>query len=211
MDAILPKAVDAYLHGLQTETDPVLAEMERSGNARGFPIIGPLVGRFCATQARAIGARTVFEMGSGFGYSTFHFARAVGPQGRVVHTDGDAAKSEEARTWLGKAGLASRTEFLVGDARELLRQRAGPYDIVFCDIDKEQYPEAWRLAAERVRVGGVILTDNTLWSGRVADPRHNDAATEGVREYNRMAFSDARFASTLVPLRDGVTLSLRVK
>lgn len=211
MEPILPKPIETYLAKLQVEQDAVLRAMQAEGERRGFPIIGPLVGRFCAQQARAIRARSVFEMGSGFGYSTFHFARAVGPDGLVVHTDGDAAKSREARDWLSKAKLSDRVRFEVGDARAVLEREPGTVDIVFIDVDKEQYPSSWRIACEKVRVGGLILTDNTLWSGRVADASQKDDATQGVREYNQMAFSDPRFLSSLVPLRDGVTVSLRVQ
>lgn len=201
---------DGYLHSLQETADPVQAAMEREGAERGFPIVGPLVGRLCGTLATAIGARTVFEMGSGFGYSTLHFARAVGKDGRVVHTEGDAKLSKEAKAWLAKAKLDKRVEFRVGDARDLLREDEVPYDVVFIDVDKHQYPDCLALATAKVRVGGLILTDNTLWSGKVYDRKVRDEDTQGVREYNRVAFSDPRLLSTLVPIRDGVTVSLRV-
>lgn len=207
---VLDLPFDPYLHSLQATTDPVQLAMEREGGQRGFPIIGPLVGRLCATLAMAIGARTVFEMGSGFGYSALHFARAVGPGGRVVHTEGDPALSEEAKGWLRKAGLDGRVEFRVGDARDLLRQDKGLYDVVFIDVDKHQYPDCLALAKAKVRVGGLVVTDNTLWSGKAYDKAAKDPDTQGVREYNRAAFSDPGLLSTLVPLRDGVTVSLRV-
>jgi predicted O-methyltransferase YrrM len=201
---------DPYLQRLQQTQDPVQEAMEEEGRRRGFPIIGPLVGRLCETLARSVGATQVFEMGSGFGYSTLHFARAVGAKGKVVHTDGDAGLSAEARQWLKRAGVEGRVRFDVGDARALLRKEAGRFDVVFIDVDKHQYPECFTLARGHVRVGGLIITDNTLWSGKVYDPKLKDKDTLGVREYNRMAFTDPGFLSTLVPLRDGVTVSLRV-
>jgi predicted O-methyltransferase YrrM len=207
---MLSHPFDPYLLGLQAAADPVQQAMEAEGAARGFPIIGPLVGRLCETLAKSIGARTVFEMGSGFGYSALHFARAVGKGGRVVHTEGDPKLSQEAEAWLLKAGLEQRVEFRVGDARDLLRQDRGPYDVVFIDADKHQYPDCLALARQKVRVGGLILTDNTLWSGKPWDKSVKDRDTQGIREYNRVAFSDPGLLSTLVPLRDGVTVSLRV-
>jgi predicted O-methyltransferase YrrM len=207
---VLDLPFDPYLHSLQGTADPVQRAMEAEGAARGFPIIGPLVGRLCETLARSIGAQAVFEMGSGFGYSTLHFARAVGKAGRVVHTEGDPQLSAEAREWLAKAKLDERVEFRLGDARDTLRADKGPYDLVFIDADKRQYPDCLALALEKVRVGGLIVTDNTLWSGKVYDKAVKDKDTQGVREYNRVAFSDPRLLSTLVPLRDGVTVSLRV-
>ncbi len=208
MKPITDAAVEAYLHQTFPAPDAVLLAMQREGTKRGFPIIGPLVGRLCEQLARSIGAKQVFEMGSGFGYSTVWFARAVGPEGRVVHTDGSPDLSKEARQWLARAGMAERVRFRVGDARNLLD--GGPWDVIFIDIDKEGYPDAWRLAAERVRVGGLIITDNTLWSGKVADPQPGDDATAGVVEYTRLALDDERYLTTILPLRDGVAVSLRI-
>jgi len=208
---IVDPTIEAYLHDVQPAPDAVLREMETVGDERGFPIIGPLVGRLCEQMARAIGAAKVFEMGSGFGYSTVWFARAVGSGGRVVHTDGDPKRSNEAKEWLKKAKLADRVEFQVGDARELLEQANGPFDVVFIDIDKEQYPDAFLLAREKVRVGGLILTDNTLWDGKVANKRVHDKATKGVREYTQLAMEEPGFLTTILPLRDGVAVSLRLR
>lgn len=206
---IVEPAIEDYLTRLQPTGDAVLDAMGKSGLDRGFPIIGPLVGRTCELLARSVGARTVFEMGSGFGYSAAWFARAVGPKGRVVHTEMDAGLQAEAKDWLGKAGLLPRVEFRLGDAAALLAKDKGPYDVVFIDLDKEGYPAAWDLARTRVRVGGLVVTDNTLWQGKVAG-RARDAATTAVREYNRRSQSDPAFLTTLLPLRDGVAVSLRL-
>ncbi len=208
---IVEPAIERYLHQIQPAPSNVLKDMEASGLARGFPIIGPLVGRLCAQLARGVGARRVFEMGSGFGYSTVWFADAVGPKGSVVHTDGSAKLSQEAEAWLAKARLKARVDFRVGDARDALRSEKGPFDVVFIDIDKEQYPDAWELARKRVRKGGLILTDNTLWQGKVVDPKIKDEATRGVREYTRLALEDPNYLTTILPLRDGVAVSLRIR
>lgn len=209
MDLVHP-GVEAYLRDLQPSPDAVLQAMRLSGERRGFPIVGPLVGRMCEQLARGIGARRVFEMGSGFGYSTAWFARAVGAGGTVVHTEGDEGLSREAMRWLGKARLVRRVDFRLGDARDLLRKDRHPNDVVFIDIDKEGYPEAWELARKRVRVGGLVVTDNTLWHGKVLR-KGRDAATKAVKEYNRLAFTDDAFLSTLMPVRDGVAVSLRLR
>jgi len=206
---IVEPTVERYLLRMQVAEDPVLAEMERIGEDRGFPIVGPMVGRLLEQYARGIGAASVFEMGSGFGYSTIWFARALGAKGKVVHTETDPGLSQEAREWLGKADLAKRVEFRLGDAVDLLKRDKGPFDIVFIDIDKEQYPQAWALARDRVRVGGLVLTDNALWHGKVAG-KAKDAATEGVREYNRLAQADEDYLTTILPVRDGLSVSLRV-
>ncbi len=209
---ITPPPLDAYLRNLVAPDDPVILEMERSGRERRFPIIGPAVGRFCEILARSIGAKRVFEMGSGFGYSTWWFSRAVGPDGRITHTDGSQALSDEARDWLGKAGVADRVRFLVGDARELLAAEEGPFDVIFCDIDKDGYPDALELARPRLRPGGLLITDNTLWSSRVLEPNPDpdDAATQGVLRYNREAHAAPDLLTVILPLRDGVSMSLKL-
>lgn len=190
--------------------DPVLDAMHREAAERGFPIVGPEVGRLLFQLASVSGAKQVFEMGSGFGYSTLWFARAVGSQGRVHHTDGDEKNTARAREYLGQAGLAGRVTFTTGDAREILQATPGTFDIVFMDIDKEQYPGAYDLFRDRVKPGGLVIVDNLVWSGRVAEGVA-DEATEGVRRYLDLMWHDERFVSSLLPVRDGVGVSLRVK
>lgn len=207
---IVEPTIERYLLRMQLPQESVLAEMERLGEERGFPIIGPLVGRLCEQMARAIGAKTVFEMGSGFGYSTAWFARAVGPGGRVVHTEMDKDLQGEAKDWLRKADLLRQVDLRFGDAVELLAKDKGPYDIVFLDLEKEDYPKAWELARDRVRVGGFVIADNTLWHGKVVGPAR-DNATVGIREYNRLAQADTGYLTTILPVRDGVSLSLRLR
>src|SRR3954470_12066174 len=130
---ILDPELDHYLAALQRSKDPVLHEMEERAAAEHLPIIGPRGGRLCQQVAQSIVARDIFEMGSGFGYSTWWFAQAVGEGGRVVHTDGDAKQSVEAKGWLDKAGLGPRVHYEVGDACEIIKKYPGPFDIVFID------------------------------------------------------------------------------
>ena len=211
MEQIVAAEIEAYLHQLQRTRDPVLAEMETRAADSKFPIIGPLVGRLCQQVAQSVGARDVFEMGSGFGYSTWWFAHAVGDGGRVVHTDGDYGKSAEARAWLDKAGLGGRVHYEVGDACEIIKKYPGPFDVVFIDIDKHAYPQALELARSRVRTGGYIICDNALWSGKLLQPSSKqDADTRGVARYNKEAFGAADLLTTIVPIRDGVALSLKI-
>ena len=208
---IVNEEIEAYLSGLQKSREPVLVEMEERAHKSDFPIIGPLVGRVCKMLAMSIGARDVFELGSGFGYSTYWFAQAVGEGGRVVHTDGDAKKSNDAKSYLKKAGLEARVQFEVGDALAILKKYPGPFDVLFCDIDKHAYAEALELMRSRVRVGGYIITDNTLWSGRITQPMSKqNADTKGVSRYNQAAFSAPDLLTTILPIRDGVAVSLKL-
>jgi caffeoyl-CoA O-methyltransferase len=208
--------LERYMGQLQQRHDePVLLEMEREGRDRSFPIIGRLVGVTVEVLARAVGARRVAELGSGFGYSAYWFARAVGPGGEVHCTDGDAANEPKARRYLERVGLWERIRFHVGDAVEQLARIPGEFDVVYCDIDKHGYPDAWRAARERIRPGGLWICDNVLWSGRVIEPLPSDderqrRMTAGVMEHNKLVADDQRYLSTVVPTRDGLMVALRL-
>jgi predicted O-methyltransferase YrrM len=213
VDIVDPRVED-YMRSLLTRYDePVLLEMEAEGKERGFPIIGRLVGVTVELLARSVGAKRVFELGSGFGYSAYWFARAVGPSGEVHGTDGDPANEPKALDYLSRAGLAEPIRWHVGDAVTHLGAAPGEFDVVYNDIDKDGYPAAWMAARERIRVGGLYVCDNVLWSGRVAvqdrdDPR--PVYTQAILEHNRMIAEDDRFISSIVPTRDGVFVALRV-
>jgi predicted O-methyltransferase YrrM len=206
---LLPPELDAYIRELLPARDPVLAEMEAYAAEHDVPIVGPAVGTLLEMLTRSIAADRVFEMGSAIGYSTAFFARAVGRGGQVVYTDGSAEKAAQAKAYLERADLADRVVFRVGDAAEALDTTTGYYDVIFIDVDKEGYPRALQSAAPRVRRGGYLLADNTLWSGRVVDPGARDAATEGIRQFNRTLFALQEYRAVVVPLRDGVAIARR--
>jgi len=194
--------------------EPVLLEMEAEGKERGFPIIGRLVGVTVELLARSVGAKRVFELGSGFGYSAYWFARAVGPSGEVHGTDGDPANEPKALDYLSRAGLAEPIRWHVGDAVIHLAAAPGEFDVVYNDIDKDGYPAAWMAARERIRVGGLYVCDNVLWSGRVAVPDRDDPRpvyTQAILEHNRLIAEDERYVSAIIPTRDGVMAAFRVR
>ena len=208
MDIVNP-VVEEYLRRVLPQSDEVVVEMERLADRRKFPIVGPLVGRLLFVLARSIGARDIFECGSGFGYSAYWFARALPEGGRVVLTEGSAENCASARGFLGRAGLMDRAIIEKGDALEILPRYPGPFDIVFCDIDKRDYPRVHPLMKPRLRAGGLFVCDNMLWSGRVASAEHQDDSTRGVRELTRLLYADPDLDTTILPLRDGVSVSLR--
>ena len=214
MDIVDPR-VEEYMRSLLGRYDePVLLEMESEGKERGFPIIGRLVGVTVELLARSIGAGRVFELGSGFGYSAYWFSRAVGPGGEVHCTDGDPGNEPKALGYLSRAGLSEPVRWHVGDAVTNLNAVEGSFDVVYNDIDKEGYPDAWRAARDRVRVGGLYVCDNVLWSGAVADPGgdhgRDEKTTAAIIEHNRLVAEDEAFVSSIVPTRDGVFVALRV-
>jgi len=206
---IFEPKIEEYLHTLVPERPPVLAEMEAYAAENNFPIIGPQVGRFLYQMAQVTEARRVLELGSGFGYSAFWFAMAMGEKGKITLTDGDQENLTRAEEYFQRAGLKSRFKFRVGDALETARSLDKRFDIILNDIDKEAYPDTIEVAAARLHKGGLFITDNVLWSGRVCDETQ-DAATRGVVEFTRRLFDDPRFFTTIVPLRDGLAVAVRV-
>src|SRR5438445_3244827 len=149
MDITHP-AIEGYIRGLLRRHDEsVLLEMEAEAKERDFPIVGRMVGVVLELLARAIGAKRVIELGSGYGYSGYWFSRAVGPDGELHLTDGDPENERKALDYLGRAGLARPVQFHVGEAVAALGEAQGMFDIVYCDIDKDGYPGAWRAARDR--------------------------------------------------------------
>jgi predicted O-methyltransferase YrrM len=208
---MLDPKLQAYLRGLHPSFDPTLDALHARAEGERFPIVGPEVGQLLFTLARAIGARTVWELGSGFGYSAWWFARAVGPLGTVHLTDTRPQHLADARSMLEEAGLWDRCVAHPGDALDTFTAWEGRADIVFCDIDKEDYPRVPELAAARLRAGGLLVFDNMLWSGRVYTGDPEDPATAGVLEATRQLWTDPAWSPTLIPLRDGVAVATKLQ
>lgn len=209
MFPILDPRIDAYLSKLNERyDDPVLLDMEALARANGFPIVGRLSGAFLEIMARTIGARTVFELGSGFGYSAWWFTRAVGPDGAVYCTDGDPRNRDQAEAFLTRAGRWDRVRYRTGMAQDILADTLGTFDIVYNDVDKPQYPETWLQARDRVRPGGLYIADNVLWSGRVT-PEGDDRAegTRAIQRHNELIVADPDFDSFIHPVRDGLIVA----
>jgi len=203
--------VDGYLYSLLPVRDAVLAEMEAEASAHDIPIVGPAVARLFHQLAIMIGAKTVFEMGSAIGYSTIWWARAVGETGRVIYTDGDPKNASRARGYFDRAGVAARITIQTGDALELLSEQKGQFDVIFNDVDKHDYPRVLKMVAPRLRKGGLFITDNTLWSGKAATTASpEDKATLGIQEFNRASYITPDFYTVLLPLRDGVTVMMKL-
>jgi predicted O-methyltransferase YrrM len=211
--AIVHPRIERYMQSLVPPRDRVMAEMEARARRGGIPIVGPVVGRLFYQLALISGAKRVMELGSAIGYSTLWWARAVGRGGKVWYTDSDAANARDARAYLKRGGVEGRVEILVGDALACMRGVKGAFDIVFCDIDKPGYPEAYAAAMRRLRRGGLLVCDNTLWKGRVtggAVSAKRDPATAAIQRFNRLAYgSDDGAFATVIPLRDGVTVVVK--
>lgn len=200
-----------YLTGLVPPREPEMQRMEDYANQTGFPIIGPVAGYACYQVARLIGARSVFEMGSGYGYSTAWFARAVKENGGDVvhHVVWDQKLSDMAARHLGLLGYDGMIQYHVGEAVAALQARSDTFDLIFCDIDKKGYPAALPVIKSHLRQAGVLLIDNIIWHGRVFDDRDSSADTNGVREFTRLITHDLDWIATVLPLRDGVMVAYK--
>ena len=201
MDITTP-AVDEYLDSLLPVRDPVLQEMEALARERSIPIIGPAVARIVYQLVRLVKAKTIFEMGSAIGYSTIWIARAAGEGAVVYYTDSNPDNARRAERFFERAGVRDRVRILTGNALDLFDQTPGTFDIIFCDVDKEQYPHVFHKAVPRIRKGGLFLADNVLWHGRVTEPPA-DEATRGIVEFNRLIYTSPELFPTILPVRDG--------
>jgi caffeoyl-CoA O-methyltransferase len=203
--------VQDYLTSLVPPREPELQKMEEYAEKKGFPIIGPVCGYYCYQLARMINANSIFELGSGYGYSTAWFAKAVKENGGGVvhHTVWDEDLSKRAQGHLATLGSADIVEFHIAEAVETLRQTEGPFDIIFNDIDKEGYPDSLPVIKEKLRHGGLLIIDNMLWSGRVYDPDNHEKSTEAIRRFTRDITTDLDWIVSLIPARDGMIVAYK--
>jgi len=208
MGGITVPEVENYLYEMLPARDEVLAEMEEDAARNDYAIVGPAVARVLYQLATISRAKKIFEMGSAIGYSTIWWARAVGEGGRVVYTDGDPKRAEKARRYFDRAGVSQRITVRVGDALEILSEEKEQYDIVFNDIDKIDYPRVVRLALPRLKSGGLFIADNVLWSGKLGQP-DPDAHTKAILEFNKLIYESQDLFTTILPIRDGVSVSVK--
>lgn len=209
MHGITSEPVENYLYSLLPARDEVLSEMEAQAAKRNIPIVGPAVGRILHQLALISGAKHIFEMGSAIGYSTIWWAQAIADGGRVIYTDGDRKNADEARGYFERAAVATRITIKVGDAIEILSEQTQQFDIIFCDLDKEDYPRALRMAVPRLRKGGLLVADNVLWSGKVAEENPSEASTKSIIEFNRLLYSSKELFTTILPIRDGLAVAVK--
>ena len=200
--------IEDYILEKTRVSDSIVDEMHSYADDNEVPIVGPLVGKFLYQIATVINAESVFEMGSGFGYSAYWFSKAFTEKGTVVCTDFSKEHKDAAENFFNKAGYEKYLDFICGNSIDILKNSDDKYDIIFVDIDKEQYPDVIDLAYDKLNKNGIMIADNTLWYGRVIE-EDELPSTKGVKIFNNLMSEDKRFLTTILPLRDGVTLSYK--
>lgn len=205
----MPDDIEAYVVAHVAARDDALAAVEAQGRRERWPIVGPSEGTLLHLLARMVRAKRALELGTAIGYSGTWIARGLEPGGELMTVEANPETAKVAAENLKRTGVADRVRILVGDAREVVEDLEGPFDLVFVDIDKEGYPVVLPKCVKLLRVGGVLVTDNVLWSGEVAR-KARDAATKAIRAYNDALAADRRFVSVILPMRDGVSVALKV-
>ena len=214
MGAIVADAVEHYLAGLNHLSDSVLEDIARTGQERNLPLVDAEVGALLRVLATSVAATRILEIGTAIGYSGIWLAGALPPGGMLLTMEMDAGRASEARANFARAGVADRAHVMVGDAVLLLAKVAGPFDVIFQDGAKRLYtPMLDRLAA-LLRPGGLLVTDNVLWSGEVvpgfvASPTQDEADTRAIIDYNQRLSAHPDLMTAIVPLRDGVAISVK--
>lgn len=216
MGQIVPDAVERYLAGLNRAGDAIIRDIAREGSAQNLPLIDAEVGALLHVLARAIAATRVLEIGTAIGYSGIWLARALPPGGMLLTMEKDSERARTARANFERAGLADRAGVIVGDAQVTIAKVSGPFDLIFQDGSKPLYVALLDALVGLLRPGGLLVTDNILWDGKVvpgfADtPADDDADTRAIAEYNERLNAHPSLVTSTVPLRDGVAISVKVQ
>ena len=208
---IMHPEVRGYLGQLRPQIDPLLQALADHAQFRGFPLIGHGSGGLIGLLCRSIGARRIFEFGSGFGFSAWYFADAVGPEGEVIGSEKDDHELVDHRRLYAGHPFADRVNIVQGGAFEVFDQTDGLFDAVLIDIDKKDYPEALQRAIPRVRPGGWIFADNVLWGGKVSRPADvEDISTRAIQQFNLLLMKEPRLRTEILGVGDGLSVSLRL-
>ena len=216
MTSLVHPAVVDYLAGLSRLPHPQLDVVAREGRSEGLPIVFPDTGALLHALTRLTGARRVLEIGTAIGYSALWMATALPPDGLLISLERDASRAARARAHARAAGLDARVNVMIGDATRFLHKIAGPFDLIFQDGDKPGYVTMIDALHGLLRPGGVLVTDNVLWSGAVVPgmtPLEERSAsdTEAIAAYNERLKHDPRFFTTWLPIGDGVSISTKVQ
>jgi predicted O-methyltransferase YrrM len=214
MATIVPLPIERYLASLNHASSPVLDAIAAAGVARDLPLIDAEVGALLRVLATAVGATKILEVGTAIGYSGIWLAGALPSGGMLITLEVSDERAREARENFARAGVADRATIIVGDAKLKIAKVSGPFDLIFLDTDKQLYVPLLDRLVSLLRPGGLLVTDNVLWSGEVvpgyvAQPTKRLEDTEAVIAFNERVATHPDLLTTVVPLRDGVSISVK--
>ena len=214
MGQIVPDAVEQYLAGLNHAGDQLLDDIARGNATRGLPLVDAEVGALLRVLATSIGASRILEIGTAIGYSGIWLAGALPAGGMLVTLELEEGRAREARDNFARAGVSDRVSVVVGDAQLKIAKVSGPFDLIFQDGSKKLYTPLLDRLVALLRPGGLLVTDNVLWSGEVVPgfhktPSKNPDETRAIIEYNERVAAHPQLLTSVVPLRDGVSISVK--
>ena len=216
MGQIVADSIERYLASLNRARSPVIDDIAADGAARGLPLIDAEVGALLRVLASTAGAKKILEIGTAIGYSGIWLATALPPEGMLITMEVDEGRAEQARRNFSRAGLASRVTVIVGDAQLKIAKVSGPFDLIFLDTDKQLYVPLLDRLVSLLRPGGVLVADNVLWDGEVvpgfrAKPMRDPRDTRAVAAFNERIAAHPQLLTSIVPLRDGVSISVKTR
>jgi len=212
---IVNPMVEKYMSQILRPRDKILQYLEKDARENSVPIIGPLCGNVLSLIATGCHAKNILEIGTATGYSGIWLARvAKKNSGKLITIEMDRKRLEIAQKSFSEAGVADTVKVLQGDTKEIVpkivKKQKGRFDVVFEDVgDKSIYVDLLEPCIDALRVGGYLIADNSLWSGRVALPSSEDNDTNTIRKFNKLVYQDKRLLPVIIPLRDGMTVCLK--
>jgi predicted O-methyltransferase YrrM len=211
-DAIIQKEQAQYLDQLHTQDELILAEMEEYAAEHRVPIADREVARFLQITAAAIGAHRVLEIGMAIGYSVVHLARGMGEPWVVVTIEPNDEMIRVATEFLKRANVADRVQLAKGKALDVMPAFTETYDLLYIDAVKEEYKQYLDLGLPLLRMGGVVVVDNLLWGGRVAQPEsaEDESSTVALREFNRYFINHPQLRSEILSVGDGLGYGVKI-
>jgi predicted O-methyltransferase YrrM len=214
MGHVVPDPVERYLSSLNHQGDAVLRDIARTGGERDLPLVDAEVGALLRVLATTVRATRILEIGTAIGYSGIWLAGVLPAGGMLFTMEFDEERARQARENFARAGLSDRVSVIVGDAQRMLAKVSGPFDLIFQDGDKKMYEPMLDRFADLLRPGGLLVTDNVLWNGEVVpgfakNPQHPEADTRAIAAYNERLNNHPAFLTSIVPLRDGVAISVK--
>jgi predicted O-methyltransferase YrrM len=214
MGQIVPDAIEQYLAGLNRAGDGVLDDIAHGNKTRGLPLVDAEVGALLRVLATSVAASRILEIGTAIGYSGIWLAGALPPQGLLLTMELSEERALEARSNFTRAGLGDKVSVIVGDAQLKIAKVSGPFDLIFQDGAKSLYEPLLDRLVALLRPGGLLVTDNVLWDGEVvpgfvAKPQHDATDTRAIAAYNERVAAHPQLLTSIVQLRDGVSISVK--